>query len=291
MAQQLSSSQRRLAQALCADFRRWAPDESSPPRVGDCVPTGLSNTSVLLHGSTQRYVLRIAAPTAPPGIDRHRECALHAAAADNHLAPPQLLCDAEQGLLITAFVGEPVSTDVDAVHQAELLRNIHRLPLPTAYSSTLLNSIDALAALRKELSPGSASEARLAEHAAALRHATLLIEQAADDPVVCHNDLLAANLRSCSAGYLALDWEYAAAGDPFFDLAVSASEYADAGTALLSAYLRRQPSHAEEQRFAAQRLLYAAIDACWRERYAAQHSGTQRALGKLSAQLAGFQAI
>lgn len=284
MAAQLTRAQHALATALCRDYRTWAPAEPRAPRVGRCLEHGLSNRSVLLRGARRSYVLRIAAAAAPAGVDRQRERRLLYAAAAQHIAPAPLLCDPARGLLITTVVGEAVSSPA-LPELTALLRAIHALPA----RGQPLCSADTLEHYRRGLDTGTGTAGLLRSATAALHSATARVRGSHFPAVTCHNDLLAANLRRVGARLLALDWEYACTGDAFFDLAVCAWERDDetAFPALLEAYLQRQPTPAEVSRLAAQRLLYAAIDACWRERYAAGE-GLARSQARLRRALAGF---
>ncbi|MEE4109890.1 MAG: aminoglycoside phosphotransferase family protein, partial [Halieaceae bacterium] len=93
--------------------------------------------------------------------------------------------------------------------------------------------------------------------------------------VICHNDLLSANRLAHRGQLVAIDWEYARPGDPFFDLAVVASELdAQQRAALHAAYLQRRPTATEEQQLMDQLVLYSAIAACWYARH-----GDARATG------------
>jgi thiamine kinase len=284
MAAQLTRAQHALATALCQNFRAWAPSEPRAPRVGRCLEHGLSNRSVLLRGARRRYVLRIAEAATPAGVNRERELRLLCAASARHIAPTPLLCDPARGVLITAVAGEAVSSPA-LPELAVLLRAIHALPA----RGQPLCSADALAHYRRGLAPDTRTARLLQNAAAALRGATETVRGGRSPAVTCHNDLLAANLRSVGSRLLALDWEYACTGDAFFDLAVCAWERDDetAVRALLEAYLQRRPTPAEAARLAAQRLLYAAIDACWRERYAADE-GLAVSQARLRRALAGF---
>ena len=58
-------------------------------------------------------------------------------------------------------------------------------------------------------------------------------------PVLCHNDLLPANLIDDGARLWLVDWEYAGAGHPLFDLANASANAGladDQDRALLKAY-------------------------------------------------------
>ena len=62
------------------------------------------------------------------------------------------------------------------------------------------------------------------------------------EPVLCHDDLLAANFLRCADGIRIVDWEYAGMGDRYFDLGnFAVNNELDAGqeAALLDAYFGR----------------------------------------------------
>lgn len=89
-----------------------------------------------------------------------------------------------------------------------------------------------------------------------------------DCAVICHNDLLGANRLVHRGQLVAIDWEYARPGDPFFDLAVVASELdAQQRAALYAAYLQRPPTRTEQRQLMDQLVLYSAIAACWYARH------------------------
>ena len=55
--------------------------------------------------------------------------------------------------------------------------------------------------------------------AAAVQHVAALAALPNLDPVVCHSDLHTLNLIDCGDSLVLLDWEYAHASDPLWDLA------------------------------------------------------------------------
>jgi thiamine kinase-like enzyme len=172
---------------------------------------------------------------------------------------------------------------------AALLRRLHRLAWPADAAAqgaesdaasarpdtAILDSAERLQTWRRTL--GAADPLpRLPQNASAGRgsqrgpqhalDAAIARKAARPSPVcICHNDLLAPNrLQSPDGELLAIDWEYACPGDPFFDLAAVASEL-DAGERrhLLAAYLERAPSASESQHLHDQLLIYLAIALCW----------------------------
>ena len=82
--------------------------------------------------------------------------------------------------------------------------------------------------------------------------------------MICHNDLTAANVIDVG-GLQLIDWEFAAPGDPFFDLAVVVAHHQlDASTRahFLTAYLGREDktAMADLNRWCA---VYRSLRALW----------------------------
>ena len=101
------------------------------------------------------------------------------------------------------------------------------------------------------------------------RCATALEAAFAAAPVplrLCHNDLLNANLIDDGARIRIVDWEYAAMGDPWFDLgnlAVNHDLDADAEVALLAAWRGRAPRGAELARLRCMRVASDLREGMW----------------------------
>jgi thiamine kinase-like enzyme len=109
--------------------------------------------------------------------------------------------------------------------------------------------------------------------------------------VLCHNDLLRAN-RLHSAGRLwAIDWEYCAMGDPWFDLAVVATgDQLDGAqrTALLKAYLHREPTSDDYLNLHRHNCVYRYLELLWHgvvQRQGADDEGFARRLERLQTSL------
>jgi len=283
VATQLSPRQRRLIRELCGGYRRWAPrDETAAPRLLGPLHGGFSNLSVVLAGSRHRYVLRLGSGSPRPGVDREREKRLLQRAAKAGIAPPPLYCDPRRQLLITPLLPcrQPEPTGPAAL--AALLRHIHALPGRGAP----LNGRAHLQAYLERLGPDptwrqllGATQARVDAASAGGGPETAAL-------TTCHNDLLSANRCHSGGKLLALDWEYAAPGDPFFDLAVCASEFDEVGAqALLHHYLERRPSPEEKRHYSAQRLLYAALEAGWWAVNSEDRPRTAAARARLAARL------
>ena len=263
MADPLSAEELALIDDLCRDHRRWAPEEPLAPAIERVLNGGHSNRSVLLRGGSGRWVLRIAQSQPIPGASRERERLLHDRAAAAGLAPRILLADPAAGLLITEHLAGP-ACDGDPRGVADLLRRIHQLPTD-GERLTLACLLDRWQTLRSADSPVSRV---LAQHPSRIREIRNRLEELdRSSPVVCHNDLLTANRRHSNSRLVAIDWEYAALGHPFFDLAVCRSEMSAAdGATLLREYLEHEPTVEQSQLLHAMDCVYAVVAASWYER-------------------------
>ena len=143
--------------------------------------------------------------------------------------------------LRAAVAGKPDAEAVDAL-RVEYRRLLLRL---AARDLTHHLGVDDAAAELSDLAAGTL-EAALAAAPVPLR--------------LCHNDLLNANLIDDGTRIRIVDWEYAAMGDPWFDLgnlAVNHDLDADAEVALLAAWRGRPPRPSEVARL---RLMRVASD-------------------------------
>ena len=241
----------RLAAAL-ATSGAWAiaPRPPGAPRALRQLPGGESNESWLLAWGGQRLVLRLdGVDAAAPGLDRAEERALQGAAAAAGLAPQPRYGGAD--FLVSDYLDDDGTgpDPADARARARLLRAIHGLPVnarrldPVAY-------LEACEARAGALPAGLPALAR--QRCAALT-------APGDAPVLCHNDLTAANCLRYRGRLLAIDWEYAALGNRWLDLARCAG---DSGTAVAT-YLGRPPTGDEQRALAAARALLPYLDALW----------------------------
>ncbi|MEO1080518.1 MAG: choline/ethanolamine kinase family protein [Pseudomonadota bacterium] len=268
-------------QRVIEAFHRWAPDEPEAPRVSGCLNEGHSNISLLLTGHRASWVLRLARSGYVHGVDRSRELIFHGRAAAAGLAPRVLFHDLAAGILLTEFVGastgktphlRSASADPrdDPESIAALLRAIHGLDsnLPDAQENHCASRLDTPAYLRDWRSSLSHDPLESLD-ASALRSLMECSERLTEGPVndcLCHNDLLRANRVHDGQRLLAIDWEYASLGDPYFDLANAAWELtAVRQVELLHHYLGRREEPREAQRFADQLRMQAAISCCWHD--------------------------
>ncbi len=241
----------RLAAAL-ATCRAWALEPRPPgePRALRRLPGGESNESWLVAWGDRRLVLRLdGVDPAAPGLDRAEEVALQDAAAAAGLAPKPRFGEAD--FLVSDYLGDDGEgpDPADAVARARLLRAIHALRVPARrlLPAAYLEACEARAGLVPSALPARARE----------RCTALVVP--GDAPVLCHNDLTAANCLRHRGRLLAIDWEYAALGNRWLDLARAAGGSA----AAVEAYLGRPPTGEEHGALAAAAALLPYLDALW----------------------------
>lgn len=210
----------------------------------ELLPGGITNRNFKVDDGHRRYVVRLCDDKPHLGIDRRNEVACQTAAHALGLAP-EIVHEAP-GVLVSNYLdARPLRPE--AVRRPEVL---HRLaaelrvlhggwwrvegmilyfcPLQTVL--TYARTAEALGARRpREVEGWLEDSRRLTRWLRPFR------------PVLCHNDLLAANLLDePSSGRIRLvDWEYSGMGHPLFDLANAASNAdldADGEEAFLTCY-------------------------------------------------------
>ena len=168
-------------------------------------------------------VLRIDKPVAGYlGLDRSAEFHLLTCIQSYDFSPELLYSDPREGILIYRFFEGKVLTPKDLgtkdtiLELGKILGSIHRLHLPD-FKTRFVNQIRHY---EKELKNGA--------NGSLLKQGIDLFDSLSaneDDWVVCHNDLIAANLVQ-GERLLILDWEYASLNHPYFDLATVLENHA-----------------------------------------------------------------
>jgi thiamine kinase-like enzyme len=223
------------------------------------------NFRVTLGGS--EYVIRQPGRnTELLGINREAERVANAAAASLGIAPAVALALGD--CLLTQFIAcAPVGRQELAEGVEELaraLRSFHESPTALPASFRVGALLDAYAATVRDRGGALPTAYEQAVLAAARIEAAL----PRAEPRPCHNDLLAGNIiRAAGDGRLMIvDWEYAAMGDPRFDLGnLSINNDFDEATdeRLLRAYCDRAPSDVERAALKLMRVLSDAREAAW----------------------------
>lgn len=187
---------------------------------------GITNRNFRVDVEGQTYVLRLPGQdTALLGIDRRAEHVAGLRAAEVGVGPEVIRYVEAEGWLVTRFItGRPIPVEevrlpgmIDRV--AAALRRFHE-------AQPIRGRFDAHAVVEQYARLAQARGARLPADFDAAQGLSLRIRDArrSQPAVPCHNDLLNANLL-LSANLLddgevqIIDWEYAAMGDRFFDLA------------------------------------------------------------------------
>lgn len=203
---------------------------------------GITNENFRVDSDAGTFVLRLAGPrTEELGIDREHELACARIAAQLGIGPEVIAALPEGQGLITRFVPSQPVTEESARHPdilrrfARSLRTVHEGPAFPGHFSPFKAVRTYYAAAKEKQVAFPAGIDRVLAQADVLERA--MAGKRTHRP--CHNDLLAGNLLDDGQRIWILDWEYAAMGDPMFDLgnfAVNQSLDEDAMRALLSAY-------------------------------------------------------
>ena len=257
---------------------------------------GITNRNFRARFGGTDVVIRLPGKdTEKLAIDRGAERLASEAAARVGVGPEVEAMLEDPPCLVTRFIVGNQMTALDLREPAMLgevaaaLRAIHGAgELPVAFNSFRIvedyaaKATERGAALTDDYEWGRAAAARVEAALGGPEH----------DPVLCHDDLLAANFLRSADGIRIVDWEYAGMGDRYFDLgnfAVNNELGADEEVLLLEAYFGEE---ATPDRLAALRLMRFMSDfreAMWGTlqgtlsdldfdfaNYAAEHFGRMR---------------
>lgn len=252
-----------LANIIPADWRRWA---TTQPAVIRQLLGGLTNHSYLISADNRLLVLRKnAANSNALNLNRKAEARALSHASKAGLCPPLVYIDPQQQYLVSDYIGDhtwSANTANDLAQLAELLRRIHKL---TRIQTSLIIEEKItfyLSAIR--------DHAEFSDQLKALRpdiqaHINKARELNRGD-VLCHNDLLASNLIHRNNSLIAIDWEYAAMGDAYFELAVIIEGNkldAEQQQTLLTKYLDRPLAQRDWQRLHHWQIIYGYLCVLW----------------------------
>ncbi len=244
-------------------WRQWQcePALQRAPQLEAALPGGFSNHMFLVESGGRRFVLRVdGVPVARHGLNRHAEWQTLITACAAGIAPAPRYFNPELGVLVCDYLEPDADQSVNPAQLARLLRRIHALPA----RHHRLNLAERINHYRRQA---------LREHGyelpAALDRAVgdLLDGGAAEAPtLLCHNDLLPANLLVSGGRLYALDWEYSAMGNPWFDIAGAALGQGLApgeDGEFLTHYLGTAPDAAQCAEMQRQRALCRSIEMLW----------------------------
>jgi len=255
----------RLQQAL-GQWRHWqlAAPLTESPRVLQTLGRGLSNHSFLLASGEQRFVLRLdGINPAANGLSRQLEWRILQRAHAAGIAPGPRYCNPELGALVCDYLATDGVEPEEPAAVALLLQRIHTLPAVHTRLDLAERCRGSEHSLRQSqpdcwqsLRPLAAQMARLLPRLAT----------SGGPLALCHNDLLRANRLHHGGRLWAVDWEYAAMGPIWFDLAAvtAGDEWPEAAVAaLLQAYLGRVPLPGEQARFRGFDCAYRYLELLW----------------------------
>lgn len=234
---------------------------------------GLTNRTWRVRAPGVDWVVRIGGGRdATLGIDRRAELVALAAAGAAGLAPALVHGDPARGLCVLRHRPGVTWTRAQARsieglrRVGERIRSLHALPIPAA-----LPALDVAGAISHYLSLPPPSQSPVPRDVVAVRAAAALAAHEPGAPAFCHHDLH--HLNVIDDGTLTfVDWEYAAAGDPWLDVAAWASYHdLDAGPrrALVEAYAAtpgpaESPSlHRASARLDAACAVFDCLEALW----------------------------
>jgi thiamine kinase-like enzyme len=231
---------------------------------------GLTNHNYRARFGGREVVVRLpGVRTELLGSDREAERDACSRAAAVGVGPPLLASREDPPCLVFEFVeGEPMAPEElrepEAVAKvAAALRALHGCePIAATFDSFRL--VESYAAATREHGGEVPAEYEEAHAAAARIEAAL--GAVVEPPVLCHDDLLAANFIASPSGMKLVDWEYAGMGDRYFDLANFAVNNGldDAGeVAFLAAYLERPPAPRELAGLRLMRVMSDFREAMW----------------------------
>jgi thiamine kinase len=181
------------------------------------LPGGPASSSFLLQAGEHRLVARMDNPAAHAlKLNRQSEIEVLQLVSEAGIGPELVWADPQQGLLVCSYL-EGSACSREQIGESLLLRNLaktlkrlHMLPPAGPRfqpEAALLSYAGKLATQQAE---------RLADRACRIWSQ---LKQEPGPRALCHNDLVHSNIIHSRPVRL-IDWEYAAVGDPFFDLAV-----------------------------------------------------------------------
>ena len=256
--------QLKLDQAL-AQWRHWDcdPPLGAPPLTGAVLGAGHSNHSILVHGPCDLVVRIDGVDPASNHLNRAVEWRCLQAGHAAGIAPRPVYFNPQLGCLVCEYLAPDPVQDPTLPAVGRLLRSIHSLPPRHQRLDIGARILSLEKQLQHRDGPGLA---RLFSHRKAVARSLEAAQQEQRDLVLCHNDLLQAN-RIASGGRLwAIDWEYCAMANPWYDLAViAAGDALDcAATAeLLEGYLDRTPTPTEYARLHRFACVYQYLELLW----------------------------
>jgi thiamine kinase-like enzyme len=220
-------------------------------------------------GGDRRYVLRLAGPGTGRYIDRAQEARHARAAHAAGLAPALLFADPDVGTMLTQYLslpavsGEAIRNDPAQQRRCALtLRRLHAMSPPFEGHFDPFERIDRHLAVLATLDATPPAQLLAVQRDVEPLRALVGTAEARS----CHVDTYCENFLDDGQQTMLLDWEYAGAGDPIWDLANLSRENgvgAEADSQLLRAYAEGAPAPSLRARFEAYKPLCDLFWASW----------------------------
>jgi len=193
------------------------------PQLVRFLSGGPASHSWLVQDGDQQFVLRLdRAAAARLRLDRRAELNVLEVVGRAGIGPQVIWADADAGILLTSYLtGRPWRTsdvrNANCLNQVALtLKQLFSLP----FAGTVLNPASAATSYADTIGTEVAR--------ASAQTASQIIRDLQASPheqSLCHNDLIHSNIIGTAPVQL-IDWEYAALGDPLFDMAVITRQHA-----------------------------------------------------------------
>ena len=182
---------------------------------------GITNENYLVEAGAGRFVLRVGNKGGERlGIDRARERRCARIAAASGIGAELVACSGKYGAALSRFIeGRPLA--LAAAGRPETLRRVARSIRALHGGPKFLGRFSPFQTVRNYRALARRSGVALPEEAERAVAQMGRLERSLGpcrDLKPCHNDLLAGNLIDDGKKVWIIDWEYAAMGDPFFDL-------------------------------------------------------------------------
>ena len=226
---------------------------------------GPTNASFLVERDGEKFVLRLDKPAARElGLDRENEDQVLRVLAEAELAPAPLYSKVSSGILLRPWLQgrtwtvEQLNENGNLRRLASVLRRVHAV----AASGHLFDPLGAARRYARQLGTNHSAEIlQRAEHLAGE------LAQWPEPPVLCHNDPVCHNILE-SEPLALIDWEYAALGDRYFDLAVVLQHHGvdvELSRNFLDSYLGRNARADEWRHLTQQRKFYQHLLQLWNQ--------------------------
>jgi thiamine kinase len=194
---------------------------------------GVVNSTFRVETAAGKFILRLHdASSVALGTDHIREAHLQNAAAAAGVAPAVLYADPLQRFMVSEYIEGRVWSaadfaDVARLHElGETLLRLHAVvppvPAPFDLAALLRGFAERIGRMAPEMQP------LLAQLMARAEYSLRECGTEARAPVVFHSDPQHSNIIQAAGGLVLIDWEYAAVGDPLFDLACVLAYYPQA---------------------------------------------------------------